>query len=601
MRLLSTKIFVSYLLVIILLTGLILLYSYQAIKTNYIETFADELIHINLGVKPQLMPLLEEGKNESLDSLVKFLGSETETRITLVDSIGRVLADSEEDPAVMENHATRPEILRAFAGETGRSIRYSTTVNAEMLYIAVPLMSGHTQLGVLRSSLFLSEINDFITQLNVEIIEVALIVVLISLFGVLLFSKNISRPINQLSQASRKVSTGDFDVKVHLRGHDEIKDLANSFNYMTEKIKDLFVKVTSQKDELNTLIGSIQEGLIVLDPTGRILLSNSGFDTIAGNRNSTGKYYWDVISEEDFSEIFKKVLNKKKSFTKELQIKGDFYLCSANYIESKKEIVLLLYNITELKKLELIKKDFVQNVSHELKTPLTAIKGFIETLEDEIEDKQNLHYISIIRRHTDRLILIVQDLLLLSELEDPNTKLLKSKTDIKYLAENVVKIFEQRLKGKSIELICEIQEHMTPVKVDAFRIEQVFINLIDNAIKYTDGGKIFVKIYESDHCITIEVRDSGAGMSREDQKRIFERFYTVDKSRSRKVGGTGLGLSIVKHIVQLHKGEISVESAPGMGTAFIIKLPIKSKKKSNEGVQSQSGRDEISGYDISQN
>jgi two-component system phosphate regulon sensor histidine kinase PhoR len=278
------------------------------------------------------------------------------------------------------------------------------------------------------------------------------------------------------------------------------------------------------------------------------------------------------VRNSDFISIVKKAQKTRENFSDEFEMNGINYLLSANYIQAKDEIVVILYNTSQIKKLEQIKKDIVQNVSHELRTPLTAIKGFIETLEDEIDENKK-YYLEIIKRHTDRLINIVQDLLLLSKLEENQASLLLADVDLKTLVDNVLVLFSQRLKEKRLYLNVHIDEDITQLKGDPFKLEQMLINIIDNAFKYTDEGGISINISRDSGLVRFEIRDTGIGIPKEHLERIFERFYTVDKSRSRKLGGTGLGLSIVKHIVLLHKGSIKIESQPGKGTKFIISIP----------------------------
>ena len=233
-----------------------------------------------------------------------------------------------------------------------------------------------------------------------------------------------------------------------------------------------------------------------------------------------------------------------------------------------------LYDITKIKNLEKTKKDFVSNVSHELRTPLTAIKGFVETLEETTNDDENKHYLNIIKRHTDRVINIVEDLLLLSELEEESSSLELEDVNLKGLIENILKIFDQRLREKNLVLKFKADKNLPLIKADPFKLEQVFINLIDNAIKYTERGEVMISVSQNDKGLITEIQDTGICIPKEHLSRIFERFYVVDKSRSRKLGGTGLGLSIVKHIVLLHNGKIDVENIPGTGTKFIVTLPV---------------------------
>lgn len=573
MKHIFTKLFVGYLLVIILLTSLILFFSFRNIRYHYIDSISEELSSLCLTSESKFKEFIILEDYENFNQFIVNLGKKIDKRITVVSSTGKVLADSKSNPDKMENHINRPEIQEAINGNTGQSIRYSTTMQDEMLYVAIPIYRNNELIGVSRFSVFLSSINNLTGKLASDIIRVAVIVVFLALIGVLVFTRNITRPINELSMASTKVATGNFDVKVLPKGKDEIFELSANFNEMTDKLKDLFDQVMTQKEEYYILISSIQEGLIALDENNRIVLSNLSFTELFDKKNVNGKLYWEIISEIQLKEMIDKIKNEKTNFSKEIEFGKRSFIVSANYIESKNETVLLFHDITDIKNLEKIKKDFVVNVSHELRTPLTAIKGFVETLEDEVEG-ENERYVQIIKRHTDRLINIVQDLITLSEVEEDSNKLLFTKVDLKLLLENLFLIFDQKVSEKKLNLKLDCEPNLPKIKVDAFRLEQVFINLIDNAIKYTDYGKIEVKVKSFKEFIEIRVSDTGIGIDKKDLGRVFERFYLVDKSRSSKAGGSGLGLSIVKHIVLLHNGTIEVESVKGNGTTFIIKLPL---------------------------
>lgn len=583
MKLLSTKIFIGYLLVICLLTGMIVGISYNTIKNHYNEAYINDLKNINYSMHEQVSQYLLAGKFSELDTLVKRIGNNINHRITVISPNGIVLADSQRDPKQLKNHSDRPEIVDAIKQSFGSSIRYSTSVQDDMMYVAMPLKNDNKLIGVLRLSISLESLSTLAGKLTFDILKVSVVVLFITLLLVLFFSKTVTKQINHLSVAARKVSSGDFDVQLKIRGKDEIAELIVNFNNMTSRLKQLFEKVLSQKEEFITLIRSIKDGLVVLDTNGVVLLSNSSFCDIIGASEIVGRYYYEVIPESQFANLFNQIVKKRNSFTDEIEMAKHDFLCSASFIESSNEIVFLLHDITEIKKVERIKRDFVINVSHELRTPLTAIKGFVETLEDELdgkEDSETRHYLDIISRHTDRLITIVQDLLLLSKLEETGMQLLVSSVDIKKLIENLLKIFEQKLAEKNLKILCDFENSFPQIQVDPFKMEQVFVNLIDNAIKYTDEGEIRIRASIKENVAVIIVEDTGLGIPKEDLHRIFERFYIVDKSRSRKVGGSGLGLSIVKHIVLLHNGTIDVESERGAGTRFIIRLPITHIKSS---------------------
>ena len=569
-----TKVFCAFLLLIGLLSTVILLYSFSTIRTHYIETLTNNLQNLATTLLLKVTPLFGESRFDELDIVVKKLGNEINTRITVIDSAGIVVADSEKDPGTMENHKFRPEILQVLQGELGTSLRFSTTVKEEMLYVGVPIEESGKTAGVLRVSLFLKDINTLINSLKRNIFFSALIIALISLLGSLIFSRSLSKPISELNAAAHKVATGDFNVRVFLKNRDEIKELGDSFNYMVEKIRELFTELSLKKEQLNSIISSIQEGLLVFDKNGRIILSNDSFKKIINESDIEDKYYWEAVRVPQFSDLIKKVTEEERNYVaEELLLQDKFFICSVTFLESREETVVILYDITEMKNVEKIKKDFVVNVSHELRTPLTAIKGFVETLEESVE-AENRNYVEIIKRNTDRLINIVKDLLVLSELEEKVTTLKLEEVHLAEMIERILKIFEPGMKEKGLRLELQIEDPVPRIMADAFKLEQALINLIDNAVKYTEQGTIAISLKHMDNLVIIDITDTGIGIPEEHIPRIFERFYVVDKSRSKRLGGTGLGLSIVKHIVLLHNGTLQVKSPPTQGTTFSISLPI---------------------------
>ena len=567
------KIFCTYLLIVAILSSSILVFSFNTIRNHYIETLTHDLRNLGTSLLLKAAPLFKEKSFEELDVLVKRLGKDINTRITIINIEGVVVADSEKKPQSMENHRTRSEILQVLEGKVGTSLRFSTTVQEEMLYVALPIERSGNTVGVLRVSLYLKDINNLLGLLKTNIIYSALVIAFISLLGALIFTRSLSKPIRELTNASRKVASGDFNVRVFLKNRDELKELSDSFNYMTEQIRTLFTQLSLQKEQLNSIISSIQEGLFVCDKQGKIILCNESFKKIVQGSDAEGKYYWEVVREPQFGESIKKVSREKRNYIDEMLLHDKVFLCSITFLDSREEIVTLLYDITEMKNIEKIKKDFVVNVSHELRTPLTAIKGFVETLEEE-DGEKNQHYVDIIKKHTDRLINIVKDLLALSQLEEKGTTLELEEVNLGNLIEQTFKIFEPRMREKHLKLDLNIESDIPPIKADSFKLEQALINLLDNAIKYTEHGTITLSLTHRDYQAVIKVTDTGIGIPDEHIPRIFERFYVVDKSHSRKLGGTGLGLSIVKHIVLLHNGTLDVKSIPGEGTTFSLTLPI---------------------------
>jgi two-component system phosphate regulon sensor histidine kinase PhoR len=567
-----SKIFIGYLLIIFALSSLILVLSLNTVREFYRDMLAENLKTLANTLNPEVAHFLETGLTNELDIFIKDLGSKIHIRVTIIAADGTVLADSEENTQSMENHSHRLEVVEALQGKTGKSVRFSSTANEDMLYVAVPIEKNGRITGVIRTSLYLKDIDKLLTKLNYHVAWVSLGIVLIALLGALLISNSIVQPIKNLTSAARKVTSGDFSVRVFLKTKDELRELADNFNRMNEGMQRLFSELGQQKEELNSIIHSLQEGLLVLDKQGRIIRANESFWRIAGTQPMEGKLYWQTMRNPQLAELLKKVGTERRNFMEELMLGDRIFMCSVTPLEGGEEIVSIFHDITEIKNIEKIKKDFVINVSHELRTPLTAIKGYAETLRKEVDTAPGKKYLEMVERNTDRLINIVNDLLLLSSLEEKAVLELED-IDLGGFLENVIRIFDQRLKDKQLSLVIDMKENLPPIKADLFKLEQMLVNLLDNAIKYTDHGEIAISAGVQENRVRIQVRDTGIGIPKENIPRIFERFYVVDKSRSRKSGGTGLGLSIVKHVVLLHKGTIGIESILGEGTTVTVSLP----------------------------
>ncbi|HPU30757.1 MAG TPA: ATP-binding protein [Syntrophorhabdaceae bacterium] len=563
--------------VIILLLGLSLpVIAFKTIKRHYISTFTENLKNITLLIRPEITNFFKNKKINEIDGFIKSLKHSVNARITVIDKEGTILADSERDPKNMENHKMRPEFIDAISGRIGTSIRFSVTVEEKMLYVAVPIVLDSKILGVLRVSTYLKDIESLLNELRIKILFLTFILTIIAFIITFFISRGISKPLKELVFAAKKISTGNFNVQVFLKTDDELKDLAETFNDMVAKMQKLFLNLANQKEEFNTIISSIEEPLTVVRKDGTIKLCNESFKKIVDTKETKGGHFWEYIRSPELDDLIKKVKAEKRHKIAELRLRDRHYIGSFTFLSQTEEIILILYDITKFKQLETIKKEFIANISHELRTPLTAIKGFIETLEEE-EQIHNIKYLEAIKRHTNRLMNIVNDLLSLSELEKDGIKLELEEVRLDTLTENIVKIFEQKLKEKGLNLILDMQKDTKPVIADPFKLEQMLINLIDNAIKYTEKGTVKVSLIQDEKNTVIAIEDTGIGIPENSIHRIFERFYTVDKSRSKKLGGTGLGLSIVKHIVLLHKGTIDVQSVFGKGTKFTVTIPNNSK------------------------
>ena len=399
---------------------------------------------------------------------------------------------------------------------------------------------------------------------------ITLIAVIICIFIIYFYLKTILRPVEKITSQIVRITNRDADELSEIT-HQEFAQTFRNLNIILARLQKYEQKLSKQKEGFNTIIESIKEAIWIQNKKGFITTSNQSFNDLVGQKQVKDQYFWNIIRLKELYDVADRVFKNPDSITEDLNLEDKHYLCSTSYSSLTEETVFILYDITDIHKLETIKKDFILNVSHELRTPLTSIKGYLETFEEELSAEQQ-NYLEVILRNTDRLISIVNDLLTLSHLEHDLSIELENIV-IKNILINLDHIFEHRIKNKGLKFVKSIQTEKSHFQADRFKIEQVLINLIDNAIKYTNEGEIKIEILENETDFIFKISDTGMGIDEIHLSRIFERFYVVDKSRSRRMGGTGLGLSIVKHIINLHNGEIEVESVKGEGTTFVISIP----------------------------
>lgn len=501
-------------------------------------------------------------------------------RITIINADGKVLADSEKDPNTMENHLSRDEVKQALNGKIKSVERYSDTMQINCLYTAIPFNDGNIE-GVLRIAVSMSDLN----ALNRELIKQAVMVlffcfILISLIAVY-FSKSITKPLDEITEAAEKMADGNYSVKIYTQHKSQIGRLAKSFNQMSENLQSFVYNLKNRNHELETILQSMQSAVVAVDNYENILFYNEAFQKFSNKRNELrGKLLVDVAHNTVILEVLDMVRKKEESFMEEGRLFGEeekiIRVTGTPLMQdSMKDIgvLLIIEDITDIRKLEMIRTDFVSNVTHELKTPLTSIRGFIETLRAGAinEEKIARRFLDIIDIEAERLNNLIQDILLLSEIESKQENKWEE-FDLIPIVEEVIELLLPKVKIET-ELIFKPSQPYVYYLCNPDRIKQLLINLIDNAIKHTEKGEIVITCKINDKNLLIQIEDTGIGIKPEDLSRIFERFYRVDKGRSKKMGGTGLGLSIVKHIVELYNGTISVESEFGFGTTFTISLP----------------------------
>lgn len=583
------KLFKSYIVIICVFLLVTIIFTTTTWRNFYLERVASELTSQVLLIKDEFKSSLDTINKDKTKNLTYKYSAKTSSRITFIGTDGRVISDSHYDTELLENHANRPEIQKALNGQIGESIRYSNTLQKKMMYIAVPVKYNGKLVGVLRNAVTI----DFIDRNLSEIFNKIIITTLITsaLLGAIswIFSKNISTPLESLAEGALKFADGDLNYKLSVPNIKEIAEVAIAMNKMAKRLDNRINKITRQKQEKEVIFSNLSEGIIAIDNEKNIRRLNKSVAEILeidSIEDAQKKNLYQAIHDEQIINFIEETLNSEdESLEKEiciekngnpmlLQLKGITIKDSKN---TKIEALFVLKDITRIKQLENIRKDFVANVSHELKTPITSIKGFIETLNDgalsDIDTAKR--FLDIISRHSNRLSAIVEDLLSLSRLEQCNESITLELYSLKEILVNALQACEIKSKDKNIdiELLCptDIQ-----VEVNILLFEQAIVNLIINAIKYSNENKtITVKVEKHDKYIAIDVIDQGFGIAPEHLPRIFERFYRVDKARSRKQGGTGLGLSIVKHTAQIHNGYVDVKSIQGFGSTFSFYLPLK--------------------------
>lgn len=573
--------------IIILISGFTVLsiMTYVNTKGIYFDTVENTLTS-NAKLIANRINNAEQMDDLENISNIKDFSTLTDARLTIINDKGAVLYDSDENPTDMENHATRPEVVNALSGVLNRDIRHSNTLKVDMMYVAVPININNEIVGVARVSVPLDDLKPIV----IESIENLFIAISFSFVIALILShiiiKNITRPLKETTSFAGQIAKGNYSDRLRMIRNDELGELANSLNHMARQLEYSFKALSQRNSELETVMSNIQNGIISIDNQQNVMLiNNSAYSmfNLPVTKQIVGKNILEVIRTHELFQTIKQLDFDHKDELKMLETTYDDHIYRI-FMNSIKEsgvnngFILIIEDITQIKKLENIRRDFVANVSHELKTPITSIKGFIETLKDgEIEDVQTRNrFYSIIEFEVNRLTRLVEDILTLSYL-DSQPQNNKSNDDYTNVQEEMKDIYEMMTKiskDKEISLSVDIEPSIKSIPFNQKHFRHLMINLIDNGIKYNNvGGSVKVRIYMEEENTIIKVIDDGLGIPEKDMPRIFERFYRVDKGRSSKAGGTGLGLAIVKHILQIENSTINVESSLGQGTTFIISIP----------------------------
>ncbi|RII26715.1 MAG: PAS domain-containing sensor histidine kinase [Geobacter sp.] len=579
------KLMASYLLLVLLMGGALYVYLNHTLADYLVSGIRDNLFN-----EARLARLTVTRQSSDLHSnapaLADAIGKEIKARVTIIATDGRVIGDSEvkaADLAGLENHLQRPEVQQSLATGNGSSIRYSSTLRTSMMYVAVPIRTDDKTSAILRLALPLADLDKTSESLHAMLGAALAVAVILSLLLSYFLSRVTSHSLRAMTASAARIGKGEFGRRIPVRTRDELGDLAKVMNDMSVRIKGQLDRLAAERNRLDTILRGMGEGLMVTDAEGIVTLVNPAFRNLfAIGEEVEGKQLIAITRHPDLNEAYRRVLATDSERIEELTIQlGEEKTLLTHWVplqdgETLLGVVAVFHDISDLKRLEKVRRDFVANVSHELRTPVTVIKGYAETLLEgklTADPERSGRFLEIIYNHSERLAAIIGDLLTLSEMESGDLSLEVSPINQESTIKSVIALLGEAAERKRITITCRDLNIPAKVLADRGRLEQVLINLLDNAIKYTpEQGTITISSTLEGEMARISVADTGPGIPAKDIPRIFERFYRVDSSRRRDQGGTGLGLSIVKHIVQLHGGTVTVSSTPGKGSVFSFTL-----------------------------
>jgi two-component system, OmpR family, phosphate regulon sensor histidine kinase PhoR len=548
-----------------------------------LESKAEMLLHL-------FSPLIFSGQASSIDTLCKSVGKSSKTRVTVIQLDGQVIGDSDETPSEMDSHATREEILSAKAHGVGRSVRYSKTLEKPMMYVAIVLRDADDRpAGFLRTAMPVTSLSAAVRKIRIKLAATTVFLALILAGISLLVARRISHPIREITLLAKRFAQGDLSQKPGVYDTEELADLAQAMNAMAAELNSRINTIIGQRNELETVLSSMLEGVIAVDMDDNIIKVNASAAAMLDIdvEKCRGKSIQEIIRNAAFQKFIARV-SQENAFSEEdiviyneeeriLNIHGSPIFDAKNH---KIGTLIVIDDVTRLRRLENVRRDFVANVSHEIRTPLTAIKGFVETLLQDLDrdPEKSMQFLTIILKHVDRLSALVEDLLSLSKIENlEQDKIRMTDECVLDVIQTAVNLCQAKADKKQIAINVE-GDASTAVRMDKTLLEQAVVNILDNAINYSERGStvdIRVSRDNQDDFLMVAVTDRGIGIPKEHLSRLFERFYRVDRARSRKMGGTGLGLSIVKHIVATHGGTVGAQSTPGKGSTFTLRLPMK--------------------------
>lgn len=577
---LITKIALSYLVMAAIAAPVLWYYLSGEVEGYFTDRLAENLKAQASIISLDLPPF--DGSTK-LDGLARKYKGLTGARVTIIDAAGLVLGDSDEDSSRMENHLGRPEVQSAIAQGWGRSTRYSHTIKIDMLYVAIAVKPVTGPGGFLRLSMPLHQVEEAMASIKREVAAGAFVIFLASIVLGIYFSRRITGKVGDMVAFTRAVASGNFGRRLHAGGRDELGVLAENLNEMAGQLSEKIDAITREKATLEAVLGGMTEGVLVTDKDGRVILVNKRVQEIFGlkKEDTLGRPFLEVIRNDELSRLIRAAHERRELVSGEVEV----HLPESLYFQAGcvplamkggfAGAVLVLHDVTRLKALERVRRDFVANVTHELKTPISAIQGFTETLlAGALDEKDNARrFLGIIESNSRRLARLIEDLLTLSKIELGEVKLTLGPVSLSNVCQEAAALLGPRIKEKKLTLSLEFSEGVPRVTADRDKLYQVVLNVLDNAVKFTpEGGKVSMtaKAVAYGGMVELVIRDTGSGIPPELLPRLGERFFRVDPARSRELGGTGLGLAIVKHLMKAHDGTFAIDSYPQKGTTVTL-------------------------------
>ena len=587
-----TTIFIVLIGLSVLIAGIYMAYSYKKTHVEQLEQYMKR----EVLVMEQTFPwqTFETDREAILyySDWANRLHESTGARVTFIRDDGTVLGDSETDAFQMNNHQNREEIVKAREQGSGSIIRYSETLNQNMLYVAVPIQNTDAYKGYVRLAISLEKVDASVRNLWAYLGLALAVLFLIAVFVSYRVAAGLTRPIENMTRVAHRIAHMDYRARAQTKGTDEIGQLGLAINAMADSLQTQMSQIREKESRLSSVLEHMINAIVMISDDGEIVLINSKTEQLFGIKSADwlGKRFLDVRLPHELTAMTAEVLEHRMLLHEELTIYyPEEHILDVNIVpfyyseDDRAGILLLLQDVTDMRRLERMRSQFVANVSHELKTPIAAVKGFSETLMNGAINEPEVakSFLQIIHDESERLNRLIGDILELSKIESKRIPLHFSPVHMPSFMEQTMEMISKQAEEKQIHLDLQIENDLY-IEADEDRLRQILLNLLSNAVNYTpEGGKVKLKVapYGEKHNgeyddVVISITDTGIGIPRKDLPRIFERFYRVDKARSRSSGGTGLGLSIVKHLVDSHHGVITVDSEVGIGTTFSIKLPV---------------------------